>query len=55
MLMLILYGYTDKFSGNSYFNTSHVNVNRLKYGSTAQMEQYFNTSHVNVNQYKVVR
>ena len=33
-----------------YFNTSHVNVNRLCLGAYSLRLQDFNTSHVNVNQ-----
>ena len=36
------------------FNTSHVNVNRLRVKNYIKLNKNFNTSHVNVNQKPVI-
>ena len=48
MLMLIPFSYSKNISP-SYFNTSHVNVNRRTICALSACCGYFNTSHVNVN------
>ena len=47
--MLILNSSLLNLSLKSYFNTSHVNVNRIKEVGSSTKKIYFNTSHVNVN------